>query len=393
MRFPFPLLIVLFVLIASIATFAPQLSVAAGPRNDHYQILGVARDADDAAIKKAYRKLAKKYHPDRHTDPEKKKKAEQLFIKVAKAYETLSDPEKRRIYDQVGDEGVQQHEQGGGGGGPGGNPFGGGGGFQFHSGGGGGGDFDPFRIFEAMFGTRGFPRGGGGRRQQQQPQQAFFTAREVLDLTSTQVAKKYIGKEQRQRGRRVWLVMFFAPWCGHCQNTKPQFERFAKEAKGIVLAGAVNCDENQQLCQHYKIQGFPTILALSPDPATPPQPAQQRDAKGLFEFAVSQIPRTKALKIVKSKADAPKACTKTVCVVLTSSKPSPSPLYRSLAYRFEEHADFIFVRNSEEKGVLEVDGKPYHGENTMEALYKHLASVIKAKRRAGGGKKNNKEEL
>jgi curved DNA-binding protein len=65
---------------------------------DYYATLGVARDADEAAIKSAYRKLARKYHPDVSTE----KDAEARFKEVSEAYETLRDPEKRAAYDELG---------------------------------------------------------------------------------------------------------------------------------------------------------------------------------------------------------------------------------------------------------------------------------------------------
>lgn len=71
------------------------------------------RDASEQEIKKAFKKLAIKYHPDKNQDdPEG---AKQKFQKIANAYETLSDPDKRKIYDVGGEEGVKQSEQGGGG--------------------------------------------------------------------------------------------------------------------------------------------------------------------------------------------------------------------------------------------------------------------------------------
>ena len=71
--------------------------------------MGLKRDASEDEIKKAFKKLAIKYHPDKNQDdPEG---AKEKFQKIANAYETLSDPEKRRIYNQQGEEGVRQHEQ------------------------------------------------------------------------------------------------------------------------------------------------------------------------------------------------------------------------------------------------------------------------------------------
>ena len=65
----------------------------------YYEVLGIKRDADDAAIKKAYRKLAKKYHPDSNGG---NAQAEQKFKEVTEAYTILSDPEKRKLYDRFG---------------------------------------------------------------------------------------------------------------------------------------------------------------------------------------------------------------------------------------------------------------------------------------------------
>lgn len=76
---------------------------------DYYEVLGVARDADAAAIKKAYRKLALKWHPDRHQG-EAQAAAEAKFKGISEAYEVLSDAEKRKKYDQFGEQWEQGQE-------------------------------------------------------------------------------------------------------------------------------------------------------------------------------------------------------------------------------------------------------------------------------------------
>ena len=105
---------------------------------DFYKILGVSKRADTNTIKKAYRKLAKALHPDKNPDDPD---AEQKFQDLGVAYETLKDPDLRKIYDKGGEDALQKNERGGGG-----SPF-----DSFF---GGGSPFDDF------FGFGGGQRGG-----------------------------------------------------------------------------------------------------------------------------------------------------------------------------------------------------------------------------------------
>lgn len=118
-------------------------------KRDYYEVLGVGKEADETEIKKAYRKLAVKYHPDKNPGD---KTAEEKFKELGEAYEVLGHPEKRAAYDRYGH---RAFEPGAG--------FGGGGGF------GGGMHVDPFEIFREVFGGSGifdefFGGGGGGGR-------------------------------------------------------------------------------------------------------------------------------------------------------------------------------------------------------------------------------------
>ena len=120
---------------------------------DFYETLGVSRNASESDIKKAYRKLTMQYHPDRNLDnPEE---AAEKFKEIQKAYDILSDPQKKAAYDQFGHAAFEQG-MGGGAGGFGGGGFGG---FEGFSGFGGAQGFDFGDIFSQMFG------GAGGSRQ------------------------------------------------------------------------------------------------------------------------------------------------------------------------------------------------------------------------------------
>ena len=147
-----------------------------------YEVLGVARDATDADIKKAYHKLVMKYHPDRNPD---NKDAEEKFKEVNNAFDILKDPQKRAAYDRFGDAAFAGGNASGAGFG-GGNPFGDGA-FHFNMGGGAGME-DILR--EAM---RGFGFGGdfGGGQTRGAPQRG---GRDLLDEVVIDLKDAYFGK-------------------------------------------------------------------------------------------------------------------------------------------------------------------------------------------------------
>lgn len=120
-------------------------------KRDYYEVLGINRNASEAEIKKAYRKLAMKYHPDRNPDKDSAAK----FQEISEAYEVLSDEQKRAAYDQFGHAGVEGQGAGGGG-------------------------FSGFGAFEDIFGDI---FGGGGGRGRQSRAQRGADLRYNLDLS------------------------------------------------------------------------------------------------------------------------------------------------------------------------------------------------------------------
>lgn len=158
-------------------------------KRDYYEVLGVDRGADDATLKKAYRKLAKQYHPDMNPG---NKEAEQKFKEATEAYGVLSDPEKRKAYDQFGHAAFENGGAGGAGG------FGGFGGFDFNS-------ADMGDIFGDLFGD--LFGGGRSRRASNAPmkgadlravihitfQEAVFGCEKEIELTLKDVCKTCSG--------------------------------------------------------------------------------------------------------------------------------------------------------------------------------------------------------
>ena len=75
----------------------------------------------------------------------------------------------------------------------------------------------------------------------------------VVDLNENNFANRVVDSEG------VWVVEFYAPWCGHCKSLAPEYQKAAKALKGIIGVGAVDCDQHKSLCGQYGVQGFPSI--------------------------------------------------------------------------------------------------------------------------------------
>ena len=142
-------------------------------KRDYYELLQVQKSASDDEIKKAYRKAAMKYHPDR---TQGNKESEEMFKQCSEAYEVLSDPEKRRVYDTYGHDGVKQ---------------------SFGQGGFGWQDFHHYNDFSDIFENIGdifgldSIFGGGGRRQQS------FRGRDIQYQLEISLKEAYTGTEKK----------------------------------------------------------------------------------------------------------------------------------------------------------------------------------------------------
>ena len=169
-------------------------------KRDYYEVLGVSKSATDEEIKKAYRKLAKKYHPD--ANPDNKEEAEKKFKEVNEAYETLSDKQKRQMYDQFGFNGPNfSGNQGGGS-------------YYYSSGFDGFGDFgDLGDIFSSFF--------GGSSRSRSRASNSAVKGNDLRVVTEITFEESYLGTEKEITVTRNESC----PSCkgtGSAKGTKPE---------------------------------------------------------------------------------------------------------------------------------------------------------------------------
>ena len=168
-------------------------------KKDYYEILGVSKSATDDELKKAFRKKAKQWHPD--ANPNNKKEAEAKFKEVNEAYEVLSNPQKRQMYDQFGTADPQQAGFGAGG------PFGGGNGYYSYS----TSDFGDFGdlgdIFSSFFGG-----GFGGQRSSSRRNNGPRKGEDLNIGIDISFEESFLGVEKE-------IIVTRQETCSHCNGT------------------------------------------------------------------------------------------------------------------------------------------------------------------------------
>ncbi|KAJ9615231.1 DnaJ- protein scj1 [Cladophialophora chaetospira] len=217
---------------------------------DFYKILGLDKKCSERDLKTAYRKLSKKYHPDKATGDEQK------FLEVTEAYEVLSDTQTRKIYDHYGHEGLENHKRGGGGGG--------------HA-------HDPFDLFSRFFGGSGhFGQRSGVRRgpdlevRLQIPLRDFYNGRE----TEFTIEKQQICEECEGTGSADGQV----ETCDKCRGQGIILQRH-QLAPGIFQQVQGHCDKcggqgkiikhKCKVCGGSKVVRGPTTLTATVEKGVP----------------------------------------------------------------------------------------------------------------------------
>lgn len=91
------------------------------------------------------------------------------------------------------------------------------------------------------------------------------------------------------KSEELWIVEFFAPWCGHCKNLAPEWKKAANRLKGKVKLGHVDCDAEKSLMSRFNVKGFPTILVFGADKDSPTPYDGARSAEGIESFALELV--------------------------------------------------------------------------------------------------------
>ena len=312
---------------------------------DYYKILGVKKDASKAEIKRAFKKLSLKYHPDKNKDnPEK---AKEKFIEIANAYEVLSDDKQRKIYDQYGEEGIKEQQQGG-------HP---GGGMHFNF----GGNFDD--IFSQFFGGGGgfrsgfggggqrfhFQTGGGGRRggfhQQEEEEyeednKNYFENTDVINIKMGSLSKLYSRNE-------IWFILFFK---SNDKNFKPMQElikTLAEKTYGIFKVGAINCKSDEEICDEFSVHSTPKIFYFPENGNEEVEYKGQKEWEKIFKFGATKMQSFVRVINKDNYGDFVVSHPSQHKVLLFTSKKVTPPLFKALSKHFLGKLSFGEVRQTE----------------------------------------------
>jgi len=361
-------------------------------KRSFYEILGVRKDATDKEIKKAYHKLALKWHPDKHPF-EKREKASKRFTRISNAYEVLIDEEKRKIYDVSGEEGLKP---GGGGGHSGFSGFGNsqnnfedifgrsgfgrsrGGRSSFPFGGGAGGA--GFTGRDGGF-SRGPPRGGGRQRHH----------RGTLYSKKGPVRKLSPRKFPDEKAKFNWVVHF---WAGEEKDNelKPTLVKAAKQLKEIIKIGFVDCVHYKKFCKDQGVfDGSAVYLYNGKRRLTY---GGGSNAIKLRKFAVRGMSHNlKTLKEANFDEKALKAIESGIIVF--SKKQKPGPKLKALSFEFRHNKlSILFITSKMQCLVKELSfktlpaafivehgkGRPLKGKVKPKTLKKTLTLLSKKKR-------------
>jgi curved DNA-binding protein CbpA len=338
---------------------------------DLYKILGIKKNAKDRDIKRGYHKMALKWHPDKNLD--NKEEATKRFEEVAYAYEVLSDPEKRKIYDAYGEEGLKpgfggeqpneprhgsntegfQHFQ----------SFGTGDTRQQHFGFQGS---DPFDLFARMFGggsgmegmqfgfgnsgfeSRRTNRFGGSDSSHYQTQQSI---QDLYADNDSNIRKLSDTKFPDAKSNHVWIVQYYSSTNQATIDFKSHFIKLASILKkNGVSVGLLNCDEKQSFCSKNGITTYPRIcLVYAGKHKCIPESENQLTAKFIYEFIKENHPgEVINIRTPSHVMDLLHKNSKGF-ITLWTTKYDTSLQLKSLAYKYRNSIHIVESRGNNEK--------------------------------------------
>lgn len=202
---------------------------------DYYKLLGVSREATTREIRQAFKQLALTMHPDKNPGDSS---AHERFLQVNRAYEVLKDEDQRKKYDKYGEKGLDEQQ---------------------------GRQYESWNYYRYDFGI-------------------YDNDLEIITMDSGDF-------EAAVNSGEIWFINFYSPRCSHCHQLAPTWRDVAKEMDGVIRIGAVNCGDNNHLCQRKGINSFPSLYVYRAG-QNPEKFVGDRSKDNLVRFSMQFITTT-----------------------------------------------------------------------------------------------------
>ncbi|KAL6256379.1 hypothetical protein P5V15_012493 [Pogonomyrmex californicus] len=200
---------------------------------DYYEILDISRSAGQDEIRKAFKKLAIIYHPDKNTDDPD---AHDKFVRLTKAYETLKDNDLRKTYDLFGEDGFKKSNK--------------------------------QTYYSSSYYQHSF---------------IYQYDENVVYLTKNDYFESIINSDSS------WFVNFYSPMCSHCHHLAPVWRKVAKLLNSVMKIAAVNCEYDRMLCHQVGIHVYPTLLYFNKHSQNGVHYNQERTQQAIIRFALNKL--------------------------------------------------------------------------------------------------------
>lgn len=272
---------------------------------NYYKLLGVSVDSDDKTIKRAFKKLGLKYHPDKN---ENNKEAEQMFMKIANAYEVLTDSEKRETYDKYGEAGLkklkEQEDQ------------------------------------KKQYGERYEQFFGGKKKKlfQENDKPDPFENTDVILIDMANINRLF-------RRNEVWLVNFYSVHSPHLDEIQSIWVNMAQKLKGIIKIAAINCEEDEELCNEYNIKHYPSIVIFTDNTSVDHEIYKgEKTQQAMTDFATSKMQNFVRLVTTKNFHEFVEVDPQIGKILIFTDKKVTTPQLKAFAKEFKGRVNFGEVR-------------------------------------------------
>mmetsp|Transcript_85563 Transcript_85563/g.133726 ORF Transcript_85563/g.133726 Transcript_85563/m.133726 type:complete len:549 (+) Transcript_85563:31-1677(+) len=294
--------------------------------SNYYDVLEIPHDADDAAIKKAYRQKSLEFHPDKCTLD--KETCQAKFIEASAAHDVLSDKDKRKTYDEHGEEGLKE---------------------------GGASDGNAEAMFRQFFGREPngkvrIVRNGGQMMFMEEgepgPDHNLYDDTDVIEL---QQESWNSGVAQRDE---PWLIQFYKANVDDCVNVQEEYKQLSKTFSDFLSVAAINCRKQGKICQEAKVKSFPTVRWYPEDRNDEPDDyGDDISARLLGKYVNSRLKDFSSVISGKREMREWVDTQELPAVVLFSDKKETPPMWRALSREFRNRVAFGTVLNCDKTGV------------------------------------------